>query len=135
MAKKGVGGTRGTLEQSRTWFQSRFAEIMLALGLRLCVGGGEAGSRAESSKRGQDVELQNQDYRQAPKKEGEKRREASGSRGSLLLGDRGRETIREAVLQRSQNKQAGTDVGIQLRGRNGLSSTTQGSLPAACPLP
>jgi hypothetical protein len=50
------------------------------------------------------------------KKEGEKCREASGSQGNLLLGNAGGETIREAVLQRSQNEQAGTDVSIQLRG-------------------
>lgn len=37
------------------------------------------------------------------KKEGEKCREASGSQGNLLLEDTGGETIREAVLQRSQN--------------------------------
>lgn len=74
------------------------------------LGGGEAGSRAESSKKAQTGEVQNQDYRQSPKKEGEKRREASGSQGNLLLEDTGGETIRETVLQRSQNEQAGTDV-------------------------
>ena len=50
MAKKGVGGTRDALEQSSSWFQSRFTEITLALGLWAL--GGEAGSRAERSLEG-----------------------------------------------------------------------------------
>lgn len=66
MAKKGVGGTRDALEQSSTWFQSRFTEITLALGLWAL--GGEAGSRAERRKQAQTGELQNQDYRQSLKK-------------------------------------------------------------------
>lgn len=85
-------------------------------------GGWGSGSRAGSSKQAQTGELQNQDWTIA-----KRRKEISGSQGSLL-GDTGGETIREAVLQRSQSKQDGTAVGIQLRGQNGLSSTTEGSL-------
>lgn len=106
---------------------------MLALGLGLYVRGWSVGVRKQSRKQQTSPDRRAAEPRlwTIPKR----RKEKSEFQGSLLLGDTGRETIREADLQRSQNKQDGTDVGIQLRGQNGLSSTTEGSLLPVCSLP